>query len=606
MLNPSNLAKEIFGILRSFNYTVDIFDYDGNRVYEPADARRFFASPRNITVSINDDGENSSVKMFLSQSTSVTEVAGLIDTMRVTASKFGVLFNVRKYQRDLMPRDLSPNSGIEHETGVKLSHNRDTKTSDDLDAIKANITTLIDDLPEVMKKLKATKKQVKVEEGMTDNNDEKVPMRELPAFGCEVEVSAWNAFKNGTLETYNTPKEAETTTGKLRAVADVTKAEGLAKLFMIVADMLDHGNSSSLAKVVADKAIALGYNTQPEITDENKGGVQMTRLVKLGKVMPTGEEDENGRDIFKYFEVESSAWEDFDNGNLKLDGTIKFDQNFAKGANTKAFYLREIAAHCPSHNLALLFSYCADMIDAQFKGLTAEQKKLIILITNRAIAEAKKASGVMQESIIMTESIKDFGKWFDKFSSRAIFESDDYRYEPHDEAIHSAMHGDDTFDQAMDIAYDYVKDNFDAGDFLNTDGNQDFYYGVPGLTDEEKDITESDVKSSLANYIESSLEQALDGTTYPSKKDIDGLVDDFFPEVKEIMEKEGWTISSEVTESDMDQAKPVTEDDDELANEDVLLPVDGANDLVRDVSAKHAGTDNDRLLLLSKAIRGKY
>jgi hypothetical protein len=104
MFDITKVAKEVFGTLRSFNYAVALFDADGNKVYQPEDASRFFTDRRNITSSIHQDGENSSLQVYLGKSVDVPSVMGLLGTMRRTATKFNILFDVRQYHKRSLPQ----------------------------------------------------------------------------------------------------------------------------------------------------------------------------------------------------------------------------------------------------------------------------------------------------------------------------------------------------------------------------------------------------------------------------------------------------------------------------------------------------------------------
>lgn len=105
-------AAEVFQILRSYNYEVVLYDEDGNQVYEPEEGRRFFCKPTNMLCSIVDDGDNSSTRLYLSQSANINKLKGLIDTLRHMAPKYNMLFNVRKYGRELSPKDFSTNHSV--------------------------------------------------------------------------------------------------------------------------------------------------------------------------------------------------------------------------------------------------------------------------------------------------------------------------------------------------------------------------------------------------------------------------------------------------------------------------------------------------------------
>lgn len=113
MFDSAKVAKEIFSTLRSFNYEVAAFDEEGNKVYEPESATRFFTDKKNITVSLDSDGENSFLRIILGRSVPIPSVQGLLDTLRRSATKFGINYNVRKYRRDFAPKDFAFSTVLE-------------------------------------------------------------------------------------------------------------------------------------------------------------------------------------------------------------------------------------------------------------------------------------------------------------------------------------------------------------------------------------------------------------------------------------------------------------------------------------------------------------
>lgn len=112
MPDINSAAREVFEILQSFDYTVILYDEEGNSVAEPADARRMFARPQNMLVSIVDDGDNSSIRLFVGKKTQVSDILGLIDTLRTAAGKWNLLFNVRRYNKEITPKGFSSNHAV--------------------------------------------------------------------------------------------------------------------------------------------------------------------------------------------------------------------------------------------------------------------------------------------------------------------------------------------------------------------------------------------------------------------------------------------------------------------------------------------------------------
>ena len=107
MFDPAKVAEEIFRTLRSFDYSVALFDDEGSQVFEPSDARRFFTPKNVITVSLYEDGENSFLYIYLSRKVKIGEVQGLLNTLRECATKFGINYSVRKYRREISPKDFA-------------------------------------------------------------------------------------------------------------------------------------------------------------------------------------------------------------------------------------------------------------------------------------------------------------------------------------------------------------------------------------------------------------------------------------------------------------------------------------------------------------------
>jgi len=105
-------ATEVFQILRSYDYEVLLYDEESNRVDDPADARRMFARPENLLVSIIDAGEDSSVRLMVGKSTKITDILGLVTALRNCATKFNLLFNVRQYGKEISPKDFASGSAV--------------------------------------------------------------------------------------------------------------------------------------------------------------------------------------------------------------------------------------------------------------------------------------------------------------------------------------------------------------------------------------------------------------------------------------------------------------------------------------------------------------
>ena len=117
MISLDSASTEVFQILRSYDYTVMMYDDDGNQVYEPDDARRFFATPENLLVSIVDSGDNKSIRLYIGSSTDVADVLGLDQTLRSTATKYNMLFNLKRQAHDLTVQDFATRASVTESQG---------------------------------------------------------------------------------------------------------------------------------------------------------------------------------------------------------------------------------------------------------------------------------------------------------------------------------------------------------------------------------------------------------------------------------------------------------------------------------------------------------
>lgn len=115
MIDLAIIAPEVHRILRTFRCELKLYDPDGNQVYQPEKASRFFDTTRNIMVSLVDDGDNSGIEVHLSQSVSPKDIQGMVKTLRTCATKYGLLAHQRKWDKQLAPKDFA--HGIHESAG---------------------------------------------------------------------------------------------------------------------------------------------------------------------------------------------------------------------------------------------------------------------------------------------------------------------------------------------------------------------------------------------------------------------------------------------------------------------------------------------------------
>lgn len=98
-----------------------MFDDDGNQVMEPEEARRLFAKPENVMVAIVDNGESSTIRLYLSDSTETNAVMGLITTLRGIATKYNMIFNVGRYDGIITPKDFSTKVSVKEQEDYRMN-----------------------------------------------------------------------------------------------------------------------------------------------------------------------------------------------------------------------------------------------------------------------------------------------------------------------------------------------------------------------------------------------------------------------------------------------------------------------------------------------------
>ena len=121
MIDFSELSLETFQVLRAYGKDIVLYDEHGNRVFEPSDARRFYISGDNILVSILNDGDNSAVKVYLSTDIQISEVLEFVTVLRRIATQFNVLFNVRKYNKKITPRDFATQAAVKEQKEYSMN-----------------------------------------------------------------------------------------------------------------------------------------------------------------------------------------------------------------------------------------------------------------------------------------------------------------------------------------------------------------------------------------------------------------------------------------------------------------------------------------------------
>ena len=107
-VNFDNIAKRIFQILKSRGFHLKMYQEDGEVAYDPEkEARKFYVEDEGIMVSINETGERSEIKVYISDESDIQKLKTMLQSLRQAASFFGVNYNLRKYGKRLTPKEFS-------------------------------------------------------------------------------------------------------------------------------------------------------------------------------------------------------------------------------------------------------------------------------------------------------------------------------------------------------------------------------------------------------------------------------------------------------------------------------------------------------------------
>ena len=106
-INFNKVGDRVFQILKGYGYSLQMFDEEGNKTYDPSEGRFFYAKPDQIMVSIHDEGEYSSIRLYISNQTDINQLQQLVNQLRQTATRYNLSWALRSYGHDLAPKDFA-------------------------------------------------------------------------------------------------------------------------------------------------------------------------------------------------------------------------------------------------------------------------------------------------------------------------------------------------------------------------------------------------------------------------------------------------------------------------------------------------------------------
>lgn len=639
-MNFETISSEAFQILRSYDYTCLLYDDEGKQVYEPTEARRFFAKSKNILLSIIDEGEDSSLRLFVAKSLPVTSITGMIDALRAMSTKFGVVFNVRQWDRDEMtPKDFSTRSSVtEGETMNILEGLYGTSRSSYLKLENARMI--------VRHKVRINEERIgargrNIEAIFVENKDGervKFPTVDLaPARALTHHVDhggSWNdkvgesimsmagdyanlkeaaryIRSNGSRLTEDAHRVDQSVRSHLREMRAVFECackrsrydEAVETIAKHVSEALTEGEQARIAEGVA--ALGSLLNTDESCVSEKVLETISRCLKEDGSAFKLGREPKE-EDMISVFgqRVSKDAW-----SKLRHEKRIELrpaqnehQPEFRTPLQMMCWQLSGISKRCRDDSMANLLGFVAEAVQ-EATGEARQRMINFIKIVFAVVDEKIKAN----EEFNQTESLREFHSWIDGFKTgHVVMESrPPYNANPYEN---------DRYTDWLDREVETMVDTFDPRDFLNSTYASDIGWADRENRDtDEMFVTKQDIIAGLAQYLESEFEFAHDTTV-----DMSDEAKKLYPKVAEVVKKDGFSLEEDAGAAEFD-GMPSADDlaDEELSREDVLMPQNPTEDLMSEISPATvqdplSGEETlpddqytDRLMHLA-GIRGRY
>jgi hypothetical protein len=629
-------ATEVFQILRSFAYTVELYDDSGNRVLEPATARRMFASPENLMVAVVDDGDNSAIKLFYGPSTEVTKISGLMQSLRMAAVKFNLLFSARQFGREITPKEFSSAHSVYESAGMETNMDvfegmYGTSRSSYLKLEGARMivrhSARID--PE-----KPGARGRHVDQIFVENQQgERIlfpvnimaPARAMTSHvanggnfadsvGAQI-IRMANDYKNLATVSRHIVLNGDSLEESANEVGTTcrTKMREMRRVFERLYRQTTYGSE---AKKIMEAAKALtenGTGIKPERIDEIRSMLaiegKMIDDEVLESVAMAMEDVEAGRLIVEakpvaraYVgvmgrKVDAETWQAFKAGTLDINGTPNLSG--ARYASKDAELAHKLGAIVPivkDDSMMGLLSYVSDALlhgGAVEIGISADDDRPMksdpdTMRKLRTIAShAIKAVGLTEALATNAKPIREFAEWVNGFKLGAIMEGFPETVNAYNDPGRWTSD-----DQAREDAIDMIVGSFDPVKFLASEAANDHLYwrGHEELSPEDKEVSRHEIASGIESYLNAEL--SAEGFEFGDfAEDAQRLVDMVVP----LLDAAGYTVIDPMMEGD----------DLELSSEDILLPPDDPGaDFIDDVTLKNddgggTKTELDRLMTLS-------
>lgn len=582
-MNFPATAKECFQVLRSYDYAVQMYDDEGNRVHEPEEARRLFAKPENVMVAIVDNGESSTVRLYLSNATDITDVMGLIGTLRGVATKYNMIFNVGRYDGIITPKDFATKAAVNEQEDyrmnlvegmygtsrtsyLKLENARmivrhSARVDENmLGARGRNIDSIFVENSVGERTLFPTN-QIAPARAMThhvDNGgnwadavgqqigrmaqyyaDLGTASRHITGCGDSLPSGAGDLCEQCRCKRREMRRVFERMCRKNGYREEAKRLEEAAKLVSEGEEPVDEARITEIAKLV---------NTESRKLDQRVLET-MARLLDntLTEETPTPVEDTVavlGRPVSR------SAWEGLKQGRLDLDGPPRFEgkPSFTSTTAEMLFKLNAIVPQVRDDSMLNLLSYVAEELPvAQDAGQVRKMRAV-------AVAAVKAAGVKIDEGLSPNApAIRALDAWLKGFDLTEALTRPPYSADP----------ADGRYERYADGIDDQIVADFRVEDFLDSEQADD-YLGL-AYDDGDKSYPRAYVLQALEAYLRAEARAHYDEGDLD---DLRGAAEAVYPQVAERLAQQGYALSEDV----------------QLSREDVLLPKNQNASLAREVT----------------------
>lgn len=558
-MNFESAAKEIFRILRQFNYELVLFDDEGNEVNEPEQARRFYDKDDNLLTALVDKGDDGVVRVVLSNSKDIESVIGLLEALRTMATKYNITFNVRKSDKEkFTPKDFSTQASVNEQkefamnilegmygtsrsSYLKLENARmivrhtSRINENSLGARGRNIDSIYIENSVGERYLFPTT-QLAPARAMTHHVDnggswadpvgEQIARmaqdfahlgaasRHIYAHGGELTESAHD-LRNTIRECMREMRRT------FESVCRKTRYDETVKALSEMATTLVEGDYSAkineLASMLNTESVSLSENVLSSVAkvleDDKRFKLSNERKMEttsiLGKELRAAgiELDEVPGANPRGLTMNKAAWDDFLKNNIDFTSPVELaTKGSFKGHGAEVAAMPKFKDPMAEHvfKLRAVAEKCRDDSMANLLGFIAEHRPTI---NNKALAQifdviankAFKIAGINgaknENAVAAAPAIVEFQQWIQAFSTEKALLEYD-RFQLPDGS---------EFDH-QDTVNDIVN-NFDYNEFMASPSAEDFMYDQKEiLSDEEKTFAKDQAISAIEKYLESSVE----------------------------------------------------------------------------------------------------